>query len=62
MTAQDRKEKAMLHKELINILTNCKNDETYLKRLIWANEIINSAIGRFTDKEYEKIIKKLERI
>ena len=60
MTSQDRKEQAALHKELIDVLTNCGNDECFLKRLIWANEIINREIEKFTNEEYMKAIMKIE--
>lgn len=61
MTAQDRKEKAFLHKELIDILTNCSDDKTFLKRLIFAQEIITNEIEHFSDKEYMDIVMELER-
>ena len=61
MTITDRKEKAILHKQLIDLLTTCKNDHQFLKRLIWANEIIDNAITDFTDEEYMKTIVELER-
>lgn len=61
MTKQDRKEKAYLHKALIDILTDCPNDMAYLKRLIFAQEIITNAIEEFTDKEYMDIIMELQR-
>lgn len=61
MTKQDRKEKAFLHKALIDILTDCPNDMAYLKRLIFAQEIITNAIEEFTDKEYMDIIMELQR-
>ena len=56
MTITDRKEKAILHKQLIDLLTDCKDDHQYLKRLIWANEIISNAIDDFTNEEYMKVI------
>lgn len=60
MTAQDRKEKAYLHKELIDILTNCPEDDmAYLKRLIFAQEIIENEIKEFTDEEYMKAIMRI---
>lgn len=61
MKAQDRKEKAYLHKALIDILTNCPNDMAYLKRLIFAQEIITKEIEEFTDKEYMDIVMELQR-
>ena len=61
MKAQDRKEKAYLHKALIDILTDCPNDMAYLKRLIFAQEIITNAIEEFTDEEYMDVIMELEQ-
>lgn len=61
MKVQDRKEKAYLHKALIDILTDCPNDMTYLKRLIFAQEIIANAIEEFTNKEYMDVITELQR-
>ena len=61
MTMQDRKEKACLHKELIDILTNCSDDKIFLKRLIFAQEIITNAIEKFTDKEYMDVVMELQR-
>jgi len=63
MKVQDRKEKAFLHKALIDLLTNCPNDDmAYLKRLIFAEEIITNEIEKFTDKEYMDVIMELEKI
>ena len=56
MTVQDRKEKATLHKELIDLLTNCPNDMAFLKRLIFAQEIITKEIEQFSNKEYMDVI------
>lgn len=61
MKVQDRKEKAFLHKALIDILTDCPNDMAYLKRLIFAQEIIIKAIEEFTNEEYMKVIMELEK-
>ena len=44
MKVQDRKEKAFIHKALIDILTDCPNDMAYLKRLIFAQEIIAKSV------------------
>lgn len=56
MTTQDRKEKAYLHKALIDILTDCPNDKIFLKRLIFAQEIISNEIEQFTNEEYMDVI------
>lgn len=59
MTINDRKEKALLHKELIDLLTNCPDDMAYLKRLIFAQEIITNAIEEFSNEEYMEIVTQL---
>ena len=61
MNAKDRKEKAFLHKALIDLLTDCPNDMAYLKRLIFAQEIITNEIEQFTNEEYMKVIMELEK-
>ena len=61
MKVQDRKEKAFLHKALIDILTDCPNDMAYLKRLIFAQEIITNAIEEFSNKEYMDVIMELKK-
>ena len=61
MKVQDRKEKAFLHKALIDILTDCPNDMAYLKRLIFAQEIITNAIEDFTNEEYMQVVMELQR-
>ncbi len=45
--AEKRKEKALLHKNLMDILTNCPSDKEYWQRLLWALEIISNAVVRF---------------
>lgn len=59
MTINDRKEKALLQKELVDLLTNCPNDTAYLKRLILAQEIITDAIEEFSNEEYMKVVMQL---
>ena len=59
MTINDRKEKALLHKELIDLLTNCPDDMAYLKRLIFAQEIITNAIEEFSHEEYMEVVTQL---
>lgn len=61
MKVQDRKEKAFLHKALIDILTDCPNDMAFLKRLVLAQEIIADAVEEFTDEEYMKVIMELQK-
>lgn len=59
MTVQDKKERAYLCKALIDILTNCPDDKAFLKRLIFAQELINDEMQQFTDEEYTDVIMKL---
>lgn len=40
MTKEERREKAELHKKLVDLLTECETDTEYFKRLVWANQII----------------------
>lgn len=47
MTKEERKEKAILHKELVDLLTNAPDDDAYYKRLIWANQIIANILSNF---------------
>ena len=46
-TAEARKEKALLHKNLMDILTDCSTDKEYWQRLMWALEIISNEVVRF---------------
>ena len=46
-TAEARKEKALLHKNLMDILTNCPTDKEYWQRLLWALEIISKEVVSF---------------
>lgn len=61
MTAAQRKEKAYLHKSLIDILSNCPTDIDFLRRLIFAQEIITKEIEEFSNEEYMKVICSIER-
>ena len=54
MTTAQRKEKAYLHKALIDILTDCPTDMDFLRRLIFAQEIITKEIEEFSNEEYMK--------
>lgn len=45
--AEKRKEKALLHKNLMDILTDCPTDKEYWQRLMWALEIVSNAVVRF---------------
>lgn len=54
MDIEKRKAKAMLHKELVDLLTKCKTDKEYYERLVWAQEIITNCLADFiTDGELE---------
>lgn len=45
--AEKRKEKALLHKNLMDILTDCPTDKEYWQRLMWALEMISNQVIRF---------------
>lgn len=47
MTLEERRERAILHRELNNLLTKCDNDAQYFRRLTWALEFISNNIDRF---------------
>lgn len=49
MTKEQRKEKAELHKKLIDLLTDTPTDTNYLRRLLWANQIIANALSSFEE-------------
>lgn len=54
MTLQNRKEKSVLHYNLISVLTaNITTDQQFLKRLLMAQEIIQNEISHFTPDEIE---------
>jgi hypothetical protein len=42
-----RKERAVFHKELTDLLTNVGDDKNYFRRLLWANEFIAHALMDF---------------
>lgn len=47
MTLEERRERAILHRELNDLLTKCDNDKQYFRRLTWALEFISNNIDRF---------------
>ena len=49
----DAKEKAKLHYDLMNILTNCKTDQEFYKRLVYAKQLIENSLSEFKDDEIE---------
>jgi len=53
MTKEERKEKAKLHKDLVDLLTDTPTDDTYYRRVIWANQIIANILSNFEVLESE---------
>lgn len=49
----DFKEKAKLHYDLMNILTNCETDQQFYQRLIYAKQLIENSLSEFKDDEIE---------
>lgn len=49
----DAKEKAKLHYDLMSILTNCKTDQDFYKRLVYAKQLIENSLSEFKDDEIE---------
>lgn len=49
----DTKEKAKLHYDLMNVLTNCKTDQEFYKRLMYAKQLIENSLSEFKDDEIE---------
>lgn len=49
----DTKEKAKLHYDLMNVLTNCKTDQEFYKRLVYAKQLIENSLSEFKDDEIE---------
>lgn len=49
----DLKEKAKLHYDLMNILTNCKTDQQFYQRLVYAKQLIENSLAEFKDDEIE---------
>ena len=45
--AEARKEKTLLHKNLVDVITDCPTDKEYWQRLMWALEIISNEVIRF---------------
>ena len=41
------KEKELLYKNLMNIITNCSTSNDYWHRLLWALEIVSKEVTRF---------------
>ena len=49
----EAKEKAKLHYDLMNILTNCKTDQQFYQRLVYAKQLIETSLSEFKDDEIE---------
>lgn len=47
----DGKEKAKLHYDLMNILTDCKTDQQFYQRLVYAKQLIENSLSEFKDDE-----------
>jgi hypothetical protein len=52
-TAQQRKKRAEMLKEISDIITNCDNDAESFIRLLWANEWISNQLLTFESEETE---------
>ena len=55
MDIEKRKAYALLHKELVDILTNCKTDKEYYQRLIWAQQIVTNCLIDFVNDGDEEL-------
>ena len=55
MTIEDRKDQAILHFQLMDLLTRCSTDEQFLKRLLWAKKNIENALADFTEEEINAV-------
>lgn len=50
MTFEQRKERSLLHNDLVYVLTkDVKDDAQYFRRLTWALEFLSNNISRFDD-------------
>lgn len=48
---EKRKARAVLHKQLVDLLTNCQTDNEYYQRLVWAQEIITNCLQDFIEDD-----------
>lgn len=48
-----REEKSKLHHDLIDILTNCENDQAYYERMVYSLQIISNELIYFKIQEKE---------
>ncbi len=49
----DAKEKAKLHYDLMQLLTNCQTDSEFYQRLLYAKQLIENSLSDFDDDEVE---------
>ena len=56
MDATERKEKAKLHYDLINILAQCGTDDDFHQRLLWALELITRELVHWKDSDEDECI------
>ena len=52
-TAQQRKKRAEMLKEISDIITDCDDDDDFFIRLIWANEWISNQLLTFESERDE---------
>lgn len=53
LTIEQRKEKARLHSDLIEILTACNNDTEFHQRTLWALEYITTILVGWEQEDEE---------
>ena len=49
MTGNEILDRGYLRKSMVDLLTNCKTDRQYFKRLLWAQELITECLQDFQD-------------
>ena len=49
MTGNEILDRGYLRKSLCDLLTNCKTDQQFFKRLLWAQELITECLQDFAD-------------
>ena len=49
-----REEKAKLHRDLIDLLTNCEDDQTYYERMVYGLQIISNELTYFKIQEEQE--------
>ena len=48
-----KEEKEKLHRDLVDILTNCNDDQTYYERMVYSLQIISKELTYFKIQEEE---------